>query len=525
MEIPIFKTSNGVTKKFLMEKYPLYYDLIMNYVKEENTSISERIYLYQNNMIERPLCNFCKKNKVKFIKFYKGYNTYCSRSCSASATNMDDSIKKRRLDGIKRCNEDKDIRDEMTKKSKLTKSMFSESKKTNINNKREKTNIKKYGVKNVSQNEIVKSKIKSNVSISIKKVFLEKSISNILESGFNIQNIDKDTYHIICNECNECISIKRYLFNSRKRFNITICTNCNPISNRSDFEEKVYQYIKSIYNGEIILNKMYEKKYELDIYLPDINLGIECNGLWWHSELYRDKYYHIDKLEFFKEKNINIINIWEDDWMHRLDIIKSRISYKLSLNNNKIYARKCKLQLVNKKDTYSFINDNHIQGYCISKYNIGLYYNNILVYIMTFGSLRKNIGHKSIADSYELLRSCSIKHHHIIGGFSKCLNFFIMNYNPKNIISYCDISFNTGMSYTKNGFTFVKKTSPNYYWFNKDYLFRLNRWRFRKDKLVSEGYDKNKTEIEIMKDNGYYRIWDCGSYLYEYHIDNKKTLL
>jgi hypothetical protein len=295
--------------------------------------------------------------------------------------------------------------------------------------------------------------------------------------------------------------------------------NCNPISGKSDFESKVFEFINENYKGKIEPNYRQFKKYEIDIYLPDEKIGFECNGLYWHSEIYRDKKYHVDKLNFFKKNNITIINIWEDDWNYKQDIIKSRILYKLKKIKNKVFARKCQIKIVSQPETKDFLNKNHIQGYSISKVNIGLYNNQELVYIMTFGSLRRNLGKKSLPNQYELIRSCSSININVVGAFSKCIKFFKEKYSPNKIISYCDLSFNNGETYKSNGFEFVKNTSPNYSWFHKDVGIRINRWNYRKDKLVSMGHDKSKTEVDIMYSIGNYRIWDCGSSLYEMNFD------
>ena len=510
---PYFKTSNGVTEKYLKSNYNDYYNLIFEYVIEKDISLSERIYLYQNKLLERPRCFYCNENKVKFIKFYKGYYKYCSRKCSALGTNKDENIKRKRVDHLMNLNLDPIKRKEMTEKSNRTKSLFSKEEIEISNIKRKKTNLEKWGVENISQNEFILEKIKKNVSLSIEKVNLNKSVLNIKESGFSINGITKNEYDLFCDNCKNNFIIKRYLFNQRKRFNKTICMKCNPIG-KSDFENQIFRFVKENYEGEVINGYKFYKKYEIDIFIPELNLGIECNGLWWHSEIYRDKNYHIDKLNFFKEKNIKIINIWEDDWNFKSEIIKSRLLYKFG-KVNKIFARKCEIKNVSKKSTIEFLNNNHIQGYCISKYNIGLYHENDLVFICSFGQLRVNLGFKSKEKNYELLRSCSKINNSVIGGFSKILNFFIKNYLPERIISYCDISFNSGNSYELNGFNLIKKTNPNYSWFNKDIGLRMNRWNYRKDKLVKLGYDNSKTEVEIMSSIGYYRIWDCGCLLFE----------
>ena len=514
IEIPFFKTTNFITEKYLKSNYLDYYKLILDYVKEDNISISERIYLYQNNLTEKPRCLNCSE-KVKFIKFYKGYRKYCSRRCSAFDTNKNEDIKMSRIINLTECNSDPIKRKEMTDKANKTKLLKSNEDIEISNKKRRDTNLKKWGVENISQNKIIIEDIKRKVVVSLSKLNREKSIKLVAESGFTFIDLIGDELSLKCNKCNEDFKIKRYLFNQRKRFKKTICLKCNPPGGKSDFENSVYNFIKENYSGEIITSYRDYKKYEIDIYLPELKIGFECNGLWWHSELYRDKKYHKEKLNFFKENNISIINIWEDSWYFKENIIKSRILYKLG-KVLKIFARKCQIRYVNKLESDKFLIENHIQGSCISKVNIGLYYNNDLVFICTFGSLRKNLGYKSHENHYELLRSCSKLNFSVVGGFSKVLKFFYKEFLPSRLISYCDNSFNSGNSYTLNGFSKIKDTDPNYYWFHKDEGLRINRFNFRKDKLVKMGYDKSKTEVDIMSTLGYYRIWDCGSSLFEY---------
>jgi hypothetical protein len=147
---------------------------------------------------------------------------------------------------------------------------------------------------------------------------------------------------------------------------------------------------------------------------------------------------------------------------------------------------------------------------------------------MTFGKKRKSLGNKIINNNeYELVRFSNKKFTNVVGGFSKMLNFFIKKYNPSKIETFADIRW-SGINYLrtvyhKNGFKFIGKTPPNYWYIKNDkYSNRHHRFAFRKDVLVKEGYDKNLTEWEIMKIKGYDRIWDCGSLKFEY-INNIHT--
>jgi hypothetical protein len=138
---------------------------------------------------------------------------------------------------------------------------------------------------------------------------------------------------------------------------------------------------------------------------------------------------------------------------------------------------------------------------------------------MTFGNLRKNLGNNSKKGNYELLRFCNSINITVIGGASKLFKYFLSNYTDViQIISYADRCWSNGNLYRKLGFELDSITEPNYYYIIDN--IRRNRYNYRKDKLISMGYDKNKSENTIMREIGYNRIYDCGSLKF---IFNKKS--
>jgi hypothetical protein len=140
---------------------------------------------------------------------------------------------------------------------------------------------------------------------------------------------------------------------------------------------------------------------------------------------------------------------------------------------------------------------------------------------MTFSKKRNVLGNKiSSDDVYELVRFCNKLNHNIIGGFSKLLKYFIKTHNPIKVETYADVRW-SGLNhqdtvYGKNGFTYLHTTQPNYWYLNLSINNeRIHRYNFRKDVLVKEGFDRKKTESQIMLDRGFDRIWDCGSMKFE----------
>jgi hypothetical protein len=312
----------------------------------------------------------------------------------------------------------------------------------------------------------------------------------------------------MCNKCNSEFTIQRQLWRNRIKDNEEVCLICNKITNNISKTEKVIlNYIKSVYDGTIIENYRINNK-EIDIYLPNLKLGFEYNGLYWHSELNKEEKYHFDKSINFNKLGINLIQIWEDDWKYKSDIIKSMISNRIN-KSQRLFARDCEIvEITNNELIRSFLIENHIQGFVGSKVKVGLLYNGELVCLMTFGSLRKALGKYNKEGIFELLRFCNKKYTSVIGGASKLIKYFIEKFKPIEIISYSLNSYSNGNLYKKLGFKFIKESGINYFWCKNG--IRYHRFNFRKDKLVKEGADNNKTEVEIMSEMSYYRVFDCG---------------
>jgi len=191
---------------------------------------------------------------------------------------------------------------------------------------------------------------------------------------------------------------------------------------------------------------------------------------------------------------------------------------KLNKTPNKIFARKCEIkEITDNKLIKDFLNQNHIQGFVGSKFKIGLFYNNELCSLMTFGANRKNLGNINLIDKYEMLRFCNKLNVNVIGGASRLFKYFVIKFMPKEIISYADRCYSKGDLYLKLGFILSKKTEVNYFYIDNN-LNKLNRFNFRKDILVKNGYDSKKTEFEIMDELGYLRIFNSGNLKFLYKL-------
>lgn len=492
-----WKTCENKLKK---NEYDLYNKIISysNNYDLMDLTFKEKIWFFINNIKTKPKCLECEK----LLKFGKSLNNGYPKYCSLKCTNKNS---------------------EHIKKIKETNNLlyggntpFSSEK---VKDKTKLTNIERYGVDNVMKLDRVKEIFKNG---SLKKYGTEypaqSNKTNIrVENKLKYENLEiinnyNGLYSIKCKKCNNVSLFNNNELNYRFRMDIPICKKCVNINNNVSYPEtEISNFIKSfniniIENDRKILNGL-----ELDIYIPSHKIAIEYNGLYWHSELYKDDDYHLNKTIECEKKGIQLIHIFEDEWLNKKEIVKSRLTNILGLTPNKIYGRKTLIKEVSSKESKEFLINNHIQGNVNSKVKLGLYYNNELVSLMTFGKGRIIMGGNS--NDYELLRFCNKLDTNVIGGADKLLKKFIKMHQPKQIISYADRRWSQGNLYEKLGFEYVHNSKPNYFYINKNK--REYRFKYRKDVLVKEGFDSNKTEKQIMLDRNIYRIYDCGTITYK----------
>jgi hypothetical protein len=500
--------SGWKTREKLLEKNePKIYNELKLFINNFNLghlSFKQQIWHFINNDIDIKKCLGCGGDVEFRDTLIKGYRSFCSLLCANNSGILEkkasDSIKNKY--GVSYFPQHKTFI-EKVKKTKLER--YGDENYNNISKTLE-TKEFLYGDKNYINRSKHSLTVRDNLLIRLQNLTKDK----IVKYEINDKNIN-----LICSACNNNYNIYQGLLKYRSSVNVKPCTLCNPIRDTDSIQEKeLLEFITSLLPNEIIKNNDRSvisniKPLELDIYIPTHNLAIEFNGIHWHSDKFEDKNHLKNKTNKCKDKNIDLIHIFEDEWIYKKSIVKSIIKSKLGVLDKLIYGRKTEIKEVSPKDSKIFLNENHLQGNVNSNIKLGLYYNNELVSLMTFGGLRKNMGSKSEEGSYELYRFCNKINTNVIGGFSKLLKFFIENYKPSKIITFSDNRYFDGEVYLKNNFIFVSETELNYYYIINHK--RENRFKYRKDILVKEGYDKNKTEKQIMTERNIPRIYDCGN--------------
>ena len=422
-----------------------------------------------------------------------------------------------------------------------SKAAKSRDEKDETNQKRAATNIERYGVANTGQTaqakerhnafycsadnvQAVSAKVAStkkekygtstyNNSSQIRETFKKKRQHGYWVSKFPEKNISTL-------ESREELLL---LFNSKNVVEIanelgvhiqTVYKYLNLHNIREPFksadEKEIERFLLNNGITNVVRNtrKLLPSKKEIDFYLPDFNVAIEYNGVYWHHEdvnhITRD--YHWRKFKECEELGIQLITIFSNFWHSKKEIVKQSLLNKLNIHQKYIHARKCQVRKLLSKEAKLFLETNHIQGYTPAQIVYGLYYCDDLVAVMSFSKSRSAIGSKS--NDIELVRYASAGR--VIGGASRLLCAFRNDHPAVDIISYSDNEWSTGHLYQTLGFRLESDVKPSYWYLKPNEHKLYHRYTFNKQKLVALGYDPALTEAQITKEMGLLKVWDCG---------------
>ena len=373
----------------------------------------------------------------------------------------------------------------------------------------------------------------------ISSTFKQKRINNDFSLLLNIVhpdyiqsllNGDINSLSEILIKCPICGEYDKHSFHNIFRINSNdikpnshnLCHKCYANISQSSPELEIKDIINTMYNGRCIENsRSIIQPLELDLYYPEKNIAIEFNGNYWHDENHKPKDYHFNKFKLCKDKNIRLVSIYESDWFNKRDNIINLLK-NIFIESKIIYARNCAISKLDYKTKSEFINEYHFYGDSNQgTISYGLYYNNELVSVMSFGKLRGQNKLHNNKDHYELVRFVTKDNMRIIGGASRLFKKFISEYKPVYIICYSDNDFFTGETYHKLGFKLKSLgESIDYQWVKGTKA--LSRYECMANKLLGK-YDKYRNinitgsiEDYIMHDLGYSKLYRCGNSIWEY---------
>lgn len=454
---------------------------------------------YNKNQIINFKCSNCKKDvSIKYSSFIKKTSLLC-KDCQ-SKVNSDYTSRGKKISEAKKkspISHEKAVAAQTSRSVDAKKATIEKFKKTMSTKNKSEMKLKMKAAKAAMTTEQKQKRIelfresyyKSQRDKILKHAALVLDSKNIKYTENNF------LFNCICSECGT-----EWIWSPLKKseyFTIhPYCPSCFK-NNRSSFELKLCELLDTL-NVKYISNdrKILDGK-ELDIYIPEAKLAIEFDGIYWHNNSLKS----YEKYKILKEKGIQLINIFETEY----DENKIRSILEGRLHISKIYyARKCSIKEIDNETYKNFCNENHIQSYAAAKVRIGLFYNNELVQIMSFGKPRFNKKYE-----WEIVRECS-KSCGVVGGKERLFQYFLKTYNPISIISYCDNRYFTGESYVRLGMTKEKDTKNGYIYTNGKITYSRYQCQKHKLKNILKDYNPELTEYENMSANGFFRLYDFG---------------
>jgi hypothetical protein len=267
-------------------------------------------------------------------------------------------------------------------------------------------------------------------------------------------------------------------------------------------EQQIREFMQSLgilvsYNDRSIISPL-----ELDIYMPEYNLAIEYCGLYWHSEQQgKTKQYHANKYKKCKELGIQLITIFEDEWMKQQEQIKRKLQHLIRKNNDKVYARHTNIVDLSTTQKNRFFNENHIQGTGPGSVTYGLMVNSQVVAAMSFIKQKNGV---FVLNRY----ATSFR---VVGGFTKLLNHFKLYNTWTKLVSFADLRWSDGRLYQSTGWQLDKILPPDYY-YSPDGHNRIHKFNYRRKNLprLLKSFDPELSETQNCDINNVLRIWDCG---------------
>jgi hypothetical protein len=287
------------------------------------------------------------------------------------------------------------------------------------------------------------------------------------------------------------------------------CKSCGAYSPKWEADLKAWLEAKG---EQVVLSAPVLGNREIDIYLPNRRFGVELHGLRWHTESRRGAQYHREKWEAATAGDIQLIQVFEDEWNDKRAIIEARLDAMLGLAP-RYDARKLRLGVCTSVEGAAFLNRTHIQGSGRATLYYGLWDGDELKAVASFGKARTGAMTTANTGEWEVIRYASMGI--VRGGFSRLFRKFIVDHSPERVISYCDLRYGNGRVYKASGFSLELITPPDYWWVADGKVVRVPRYQTQKHKLerhpaLRAFYKPELSETEICQAAGWSKIYGVG---------------
>ncbi len=233
------------------------------------------------------------------------------------------------------------------------------------------------------------------------------------------------------------------------------------------------------------------RKLELDIYIPELRIAIEYNGLYWHStERNNEKTRHFEKWQECEKLGIQLLVVWEDEWRDRRELVKRMLASKLQKSlEPKVFARNTTVVSLTDFEAQAFLDSNYLSGFSQGRAYGLKNEDGSLVAVLVVKNSETKSGHLEVA---RYATSCNVE-----DGFSKLLSNVKRTDSPRGIIAFSNNSTGEEDLYRNSGFVCEGSIESDY-----SYVLRGRR------NQKSDFGLKNLEDLEKL--HGLPRVYDYG---------------
>lgn len=334
------------------------------------------------------------------------------------------------------------------------------------------TNLEKYGSESYHTSHQYQQKCESARWAVYKALCGDlATLLSITVDDEKVQTYDSPNYVIsfCCNTCYNVQAVPSETFRWRLRNYSTPCVKCSGVRKGSVKETQIAEYITSLSVGVQRHQRILGGR-EIDIFIPSRNIGIEFHGLYWHSEPFRGKYYHLEKYNAASSLGIKLIQIFEDEWDNHQYVIKERLK-----------------ELLCAAET---LPDNHPLSHTTS---------GNVVYISVFNQV---VSFTQAADAWVMISKPFITETAITSAF----RYFVDEFAPGTVITHIDHRWMSDNFVTSLNFKYQSTSAPSVWYIDRNTWDRIDKAEVIDRLYMLCALDSKKSH---MKEN-YLRIWDCG---------------
>lgn len=273
----------------------------------------------------------------------------------------------------------------------------------------------------------------------------------------------------------------------------------NILVSRPEIELREF-LVENSYNDLKFNDRKLISPHEVDILDDARRISYEFCGKYWHSDIFKNKTYHVDKLNRVEKKGYKLFTIFENVYYDKHDILMNMFNKD---NKKALQVKDCEIIQCEHKNISKFIDKHHIKGSRKATINYKVMNKKgIIVGAASFNKYKEGL---------QLVRFVTSRR------ITSILQEIISRLPLLDVYYFADRCYNYRYKnlYLMSGFKEVKITDPSYFYCKGKKTISKNSISRRKLSRILKVFDSEKSEYDNMEINGYYRVWNCGNIKYK----------